>query len=324
MEIVTADIGGTNARFAIAEFDSGRVVRLSGSCVLKTSEHVSFEAAWATFAAQAGQPLPRLASIAVAGPASGETIRFTNNSWELRPRALKQTLALDQLMLINDFAAVAHAAAQLDEDCFRHVCGPQQPLPAKGVISVIGPGTGLGVSQIVRHASGYEVISTEGGHVSFAPVDATEDKILTRLRARFGRISVERVVSGPGLLSIHEALAAMEGVSPAFADDSSLWRAATTSADPRAVAALERFCLCYGAVVGDIALAQGARAVVLAGDLSARIVEHLRQPGFTGRFAAKGRFQMMMESLPVSLITHPQPGLFGAAAAFATDLDGGR
>lgn len=316
MEIVTADIGGTHARFATATLENGRVTALASELVLKTAQYASLQTAWEAYGAHVGRPLPRAAGVAVACPIQGDVLKFTNSPWIIRVSALKQQLGLDDLTLVNDFAAVGHAVANLEDAHFRHVCGPQAPLPIDGVISVVGPGTGLGVSQIVRHRSGYEVISTEGGHISFAPFDRLEDQILSHLRQRYLRVSAERLISGPGLANLYAALAAIEQRPAHITNDKSLWDAALSGEDTLAAAALERFCLCLGVFAGDVALAQGASAVVIAGGLGLRIADLLATSGFPQRFVAKGRFESMMSAMPVKLITHPQPGLFGAAAAF--------
>ena len=159
----------------------------------------------------------------------------------------------------------------------------------------------------------------EGGHIDYAPLDGIEDAILARLRKRFRRVSVERVVSGPGLANIYEGLAAIEGRSVHVGDDKALWTTALAGKDSLAVAALDRFCMTLGSVAGDIALAQGASAVVIAGGLGLRLIEVLPRSGFASRFTAKGRFERMMSSIPVKGITYPHPGLFGAAAAFAKE-----
>lgn len=316
MEIVAADIGGTNARFALAEIDEARVVSITEPAVSKTAAHSSLQAAWNAFAAQVGRPLPRHASIAIAAPLHGDLLKLTNSPWVIRVSELKRVLKLDELVILNDFAAMAHAVAQLDEDLLRHVCGADEPLPREGVISVVGPGTGLGVAQLVRRENSYEVLSTEGGHIGFAPFDKIEDRILDHLRRRYPRVSVERIVSGPGMLNIYEALAAIEGAPPRFNDDKALWTAALAGEDALAEDALERFCLCFGVLAGDMALAHGARAVAIASGLSLRLGDRLARSGFSQRFAAKGRFESVMQSMPVRRVTHPQPGLYGAAAAF--------
>ncbi|HWU92572.1 MAG TPA: glucokinase, partial [Sphingomicrobium sp.] len=176
-----------------------------------------------------------------------------------------------------------------------------------------------GVAILHKQGGSYEVIETEGGHVDFAPLDSLEDKILQQLRKNFRRVSDERLVAGRGLWNIYEALGAIEGLQLTFHDDKELWAAALDYRDSLANAALDRFCLSLGAVSGDMALAQGASAVVIAGGLGQRLVEHLPRSGFRDRFIAKGRFERRMDEMPVKLITHPQPGLFGAAAAFARE-----
>jgi glucokinase len=214
---------------------------------------------------------------------------------------------------------VAHAVATLGDEHFRHLCGPERPLPEQGVISIVGPGTGLGVAALLRKTGSYEVIETEGGHVDFAPLDVLEDRILTELRRNFRRVSVERIASGRGLWNLYEALGAIEGQSLAFHAEKELWTAALAESDSLANAALDRLCLSLGSVAGDMALAQGAVAVVIAGGVGLRLANFLPKSGFQDRFIAKGRFERRMDEMPVKLITHPQPGLIGAAAAFAKE-----
>jgi glucokinase len=316
-EIVAADIGGTHARFAIAEVQDGRVAALGEAITLKTAEHASLQTAWEDFGSQLGRPLPQAAGIAVAGPIDGEVLKLTNNPWVIRPARIPEKLGAERFALVNDFGAVAHAVAQLDDSHLRHVCGLERPLPREGIISIVGPGTGLGVAQLFRRDGHYHVIETEGGHIDFAPLDSIEDRILNELRCRYRRVSVERVVSGLGLANIYEVLAGIESRAVEHRDQRALWSAALGNEDSLAAAALDRFCLALGAVAGDIALAQGASAVVIAGGLGLRLADRLPRSGFRDRFIAKGRFERRMDDMPVKLITHPQPGLFGAAAAFA-------
>ena len=318
-DIVAVDIGGTNARFALAKVDKGRVVSLEPEVVLKCAEYASLQTAWESFAAGVGEPLPRAAAIAVACPVTGEVLHLTNNPWIIRPGMIAEKLGLDRFTLVNDFGAVGHAVAQLGPQHFRRICGPDTPLAQSNVVSVLGPGTGLGVAMLVRGKAGAQVIPTEGGHIDFAPLDAIEDAILSRLRQKFRRVSVERIVAGPGLANIYGALAEIEGRAIATLDDKVLWPQTLAGEDSLAVAALDRFCMSLGSVAGDIALAQGAEAVVIGGGVGLRIGDHLPRSGFADRFCAKGRFEQRMQDIAVHLITHPQPGLFGAAAAFAVE-----
>jgi glucokinase len=315
-EIVVADIGGTHARFALARIAGGRVVALGEATTLKVADHPDLPAAWRAFAARLGREPPPRACFAVACPVRGEVLKFTNSPWVFRPAALAGEIGIDELVLVNDFGAVAHAVAQSAPQDLIHIAGPRRPPPRPGIVSIVGPGTGLGVALLLLDREGHRVVETEGGHAEFAPLDDFEEALSHRLRRAFGRVSVERVVSGPGLAQIRAALPLAED-APVFADDGALWAAAISGADPLARAALERFCLCLGAVAGDIALTHGANALVLAGGLPPRIMDFLRGPGFAQRLVAKGRYAGMMADLPVWLIAHEQPGLFGAAAAFA-------
>lgn len=315
--IVTVDIGGTHARFAIAEVAGGRCIALGEAVTLHTKDHASFQTAWEDFAERQGGSLPRGVAIAIAGPTRGEVIRFTNNPWIIRRALVGEKLGVDRWVLVNDFEAVGHAVAQAEAGYFETLCGPDVALPDSGTISVIGPGTGLGVAQIWRDGAEYRVQATEGGHIDFAPLDSIEDAILARLRKCHRRVSIERIVSGPSIVDIYETLAEMEGRAVTPLDDRTIWTNGTSGADSLAAAAVDRFCLSLGSVAGDLALAQGASGVVIAGGLGLRIKDSLIKSSFPERFVEKGRFEGFMSALPVKLITHPQPGLFGAAAAFA-------
>jgi len=324
-DVVVVDIGGTHARFAIARIAGDGTISLDEPETLHTADHASFQTAWEAFRARKGGALPAAVSMAIAGPVGSPgnpnpVIRFTNNPWIIRPALIPEKLGVERFTLVNDFAAVAHAVGRADDSQFLHLAGPEQPLGREGTISVIGPGTGLGVAHLWRSGTQYRVQATEGGHIDFAPLDSIEDAILARLRSRHNRVSVERVVAGPGIVDIYQALAALEGRSVQERDAIDIWTLGTSGEDSLAAAAVDRFCLSLGSVAGDLALAQGGFAgVVIAGGLGYRIRDTLLASGFAARFKAKGRFESLMDSIPVKLIVHPQPGLFGAAAAFASE-----
>jgi len=318
-EIVAADIGGTHVRFAIAEVADGKVVKLGNAVTLETADYASLQRAWAAFADQADRPLPDAVAISFAGPVHGEELKLTNNPWVIRPAQIPETIGVKHWMLINDFSAIGHATVHLGADNLTHLCGPDVPLPTDGVISVIGPGTGLGVAHVFRHDGRYQVNETEGGHTDFAPLDALEDRIVAQLRKRYRRVSTERVVSGPGLNNIYEVLCGLEGGAHRSYEDAELWTAALGGTDALAAAALDRFCQSLGSVAGDITLAQGGSGVVIAGGIGLRLINVLGRSGFPQRFIAKGRFERFMAKIPVKMMTHPQPGLLGAAAAFAME-----
>ena len=318
-KIAVADVGGTHARFAMAEIEGGRVVSLSEPVKLKTADHGSFQLAWEEFGRRDKIDLPDELALSFAGPVGGEVLKLTNNPWVIRPALMEERLGVRRFTIVNDFGAVAYAVATLPDEDFQRICGPDVPLPRLGVVSIVGPGTGLGVAALLHKEDGYDVIETEGGHVDFAPLDKLEDQILNELRRNFRRVSVERIASGRGLWNLYEALAAIESKPTTFHDDRELWTAALEGNDSLANAALDRFCLTLGSVAGDMALAQGANSVVIAGGIGLRVADYLPRSGFCDRFIAKGRFERRMDEMPVKLITYPEPGLYGAAAAFAKE-----
>ena len=317
-ELVAADIGGTHARFAIAQIESGRVLRLGKALTFETAKYAGLADAWQAFARHVGRPLPPAAALAFAFPVEEDLPQLTNIAWTIDTATLPQTLGIDRHVVLNDFVAVGYAAATLAPSHFLHVAGPDIRLPESGVISVVGPGTGLGVGMVIRRDSHYQVIASEGGNMDFSPHDELDDRLMAALRRRYGHVSAERVISGPGLRQIYAVIADVEAP---YDDDRALWHVALKGDDLQAAAALERFCLCLGAFAGNIALAHGASALVLAGGLGLRLRDYLPASGFAESLAAKGEYRSMLERLPVKLITHPEAGLYGAAAAFAARFE---
>jgi glucokinase len=311
MKIVAADIGGTHARFALAEIAGGARPALGPMRKYRTREFEGLGAAWAQFERDAG-PLPRAAAIAVAAPIEGDILTFMNSDWRIGRHGLADELEVDQLTLLNDFGAVAHAIS-LMEECDLAAITRSGELPALGVTSVIGPGTGLGVA-ILDRRQGVHIIETEAAHIGFCPLDPEEEIVARALTDRYGRASVERVVSGPGLIDIHRALGGRGEWDATNAGE--LWDSAIEGRDPVAVRALALLVRCLGAAAGDIALAHGAMGVAITGSLAGRILPLLRAPDFAARFTAKGRYRERMERTPVRLLTYEEPGLLGAAIAF--------
>ena len=314
---VAVDIGGTHARFALAELRAGERPALGQMRKYRTADHPGLASAWAAFARDCGSTLPAAASIAIAGPVEGELIRFTNNPWIIRPAAIGDELGLDHdPLLLNDFAAMAAGVGVMDDSEFDHIAGPDGVWPNAGVTTVIGPGTGLGVAQLLRNDGRNIVIATEGGHLDFAALDGFEEALLRRLRAQHGRVSTERIGSGPALAAIRETIAAIAGAAIVPMDDAALWQVAIDGSDMLAAQALDRLVMALGSIAGDLALAHGANAVAVTGGLANRIRDRLAGPLFHDRFRAKGRFTRRMADIPIRLAKHPEPGLLGAAAAY--------
>ncbi len=317
IEIVAADIGGTNARFARARLDAAGIPTLGTVRKYKVADHPSLVACWRAFADDEGGALPDRAAIAFAAPIAREVIKLTNSSWVIRPATLAQDLGIASVRLVNDFEAVAHAVARLPQDNLELLFGPDEPFPANGAVTIVGPGTGLGVALIAFDEGRPHIMATEGGHMDFAPLDPLEGQILAALRQDYLRVSAERIVSGPGLNNLYKALASISQEPVRLMSDAELWQEALDTAAGPARVALERLCLAYGSVAGDVALAHGPHHVVLAGGLTQRMRPFLvEQSGFHDRFTAKGRYEALMRTIPIRLATHPEIGLFGAAAAY--------
>jgi glucokinase len=312
MRIVAGDIGGTHARFALADLETGRRPRLGEMRKYRTRELAGLGEAWARFERDSGGALPGAASLAVAAPIEGDVLTFMNSHWRIDRHDLKAELGLDKLLLLNDFGAVAHTVSVTPGDEFAAICGPGD-LPERGIASVIGPGTGLGVS-ILDRRNGVAVIETEASHIGFSPLDPEEEELADLLTARYGRASVERVVSGPGLIDIYLFLGG--GEAPAANQAGQLWDSAISGADPLAERALSILVRAFGAAAGDIALAHGAMGVAITGSLAHRIRHLLTSPAFEARFTAKGRYRDRMQRTPVRLLSFQEPGLLGAAIAF--------
>lgn len=314
--LLVGDIGGTNARFALARQADGRPV---------LDHHDSFPAAdYPTFldgvrAFIDGCPVkPTGGVIAVAGPVADGRIDLTNSPWRVSEDELA-TLGLNPVRLINDFEALAWGAPVIPDAELASLGGPAEGDP-HAAIAVLGPGTGFGVSALVRDVSGTAVaMPSEGGHACFAPGDAIEDEVLRILRRRYDRVSIERLICGPGLLNMHRALAEIDGRESHIDDPAEI--TATALADPNSPcgATLARFCAILGAVAGDIALTTGARGgVYIAGGIAPRILPFLKASPFRERFERKGRFQPYMAAIPTQVILHKHAALLGAArVAFA-------
>lgn len=317
-----ADVGGTNARFALTD-PASPTPSLLQSRSLCSAEFASLQHAAEHYLASVGVQ-PRRAAIAVACPADADEIRLTNRAWSFSRRELQQTLGLDELRILNDFGAVAWGVPAL-QPSDRITLHGQEAAPLRRPITVLGPGTGLGVALLVGgEEHGWHVVETEGGHVSYAPIGDEEQTIARWMTARFGRASNERMLCGAGLAHIDAVLrgdGAATGRPPVLREPADIVAAALEGHDVAARRALARFCAVLGSVAGDAALIHGARTVIIAGGMVPRFVPFLRSSAFRERFLAKGRFAAYLESVAIHVITHPNPGLLGAAVALRRPAD---
>ncbi|HEY1448095.1 MAG TPA: glucokinase [Caulobacteraceae bacterium] len=311
---LAGDIGGTNARFALAGRDQGGAVVTAFRQSMSNADYPGLEACVRAYLDGLGAaPAPTMAAFGVASPIAGDEVRLTNRDWSFSIAGLRRRFGWSRFEVVNDFAALGHALPGLTVQDWRPLKGPAWPSTLPPVVSLVGPGTGFGVGVVLRGAAETLVVPTEGGHTSFAPLDALELEILRVMLRRFPRVSNERILSGPGLENLYAALAEIRGRPPAPPEAPAIREAALAGSDRLAVEAVERFCLVLGGVMGDIALVQGAGAVAIGGGVAARMVDFLDTALVRARFEAKGRAQAVMEAIPIALIVHPEPALLGAA-----------
>lgn len=314
---VVGDIGGTNARFALADFTAPTQPKLHDELHLSSADFATLEDALAAYLDRVGvSERPSAAVLAVAGPVMHGEVKLTNLSWHTSETAIVQ-LGFAHARLINDFRALAASADALgDEDL--ELIGPALPRAANRSIAIVGAGTGFGQAALVREPGNAIALAGEGGHIGFSPEDEVEIEILKQLMRRFGRVSIERIVSGPGLINLYAALCEIEGCKARF-DDPHQIMAAAKDDDPRARDAVERFCAIFGAAAGDIALTFGARGgVLIAGGLSQAMGPFLKTGSFRARFEGKGRLAHLVREIPTYRIVTNNAALVGCARIAAS------
>jgi len=307
--VLLGDIGGTNARFAV--LIGGELAEVEQVMV---ADHPSFGAAIATFLARQ-QPRPDIgaAVLAIAGPVRGEFCAITNSPWMIDAVELCATFGLTTVQLINDFEAVARSLPRLREaDLFPLGEGKAH---AGEPMLVLGPGTGFGAAALIDPNGRAIPVATEAGHATLPSASAREDAIIDHLRQRFGHVSVERVISGPGLANLYETIASLDDAPIPKRDQNEITEAAIAGSCATSRMALETFCAMLGTVAGNLALGFGALGgVYIAGGIAPRIAAFLAQSEFRKRFEAKGRFRSYLAAVPTSIIVHPHPTFVGLKA----------
>lgn len=308
---LVGDIGGTNARFALVRTGEFKPQAIE---VLACGDYDNLDAAIADYLQRCGVGDVQEACLAVASPVRGTQVRMTNNHWRFDSEEVRQQFGWRTFKVINDFTAMALGVPHVAEDHLIHVCGgPGDPRRPR---LVIGPGTGLGVSGLVPIQHGWAPLMTEGGHVDFAPTDDTEMAILRILKARFGRVSVERILCGQGLLNLYQAHAEIQGVAAPLDAPEKITAAALDSSDALARHTLRHFCELLGRTAGNAALTLGSLGgVYLCGGIVPRFVDFFLESPFQNGFEDKGRMRPLMESTPVYVVMETYTGLLGAAEA---------
>ena len=311
---LVADIGGTNARFGRAHQRTGE---LSDIHYYSVAEYPAFIDALSHYLADiknadVWHESPDRTCLAVACAVDQAELKFTNSPWQISRRELAQLLASDAIDIINDFAGVAYAIPHLNDNDWVQVGGHQPQ--AEAPIAILGAGTGLGMSTLVPVNNGYAVVEGEGGHVDFSPVEAREIEVLKVLKQHYSRVSVERVLSGKGIVNLYSALAEINGQPPRHNNAAAIVQAAVDGAEPLAVSALAMFCEILGSVAGNLALINGAKGgVFIAGGIVPRFLPFFEASGFRNRFQKKGRFEDYLHPIPVKVVVKENLGLLGAA-----------
>lgn len=312
--VLVADIGGTNARFALADAVTHAI---TGTENFRAEDFETIADAAHAFLEATGEK-PKAACFAVAGPVgapdSDDEITFTNSHWKFRPEEIRKALNLKRFLPVNDFYALASSIHHLPGDYFIPV-KPGEGDPSAPTL-VIGPGTGLGQALIVPFGDKWRVVSTEGGHVSFAPRTDEEIAVLQFIAREHPRVSVERLLSGRGLVNIHRALCSLSDTQRISLRADEITAAAIEGKYPIAVKAVDMFCAVLGRVAGDAVLATGARGgVVLGGGILPKIRDIFLKSTFIDRFLDKGRMADYVATPPVRMIVKEGAALIGAAAA---------
>ena len=311
---LVGDIGGTNARFAYVTPESASPLPLAK---YRVADFASFTDVLAHLTADwqaQGLPTsgPSQTCLAVAAPPHLNTISFTNSPWRFDRALLSEHLGNSGIEIINDFAAIARALPALTASDVEQI-GAGESKSQKPMVA-LGPGTGTGVATVVFDERGRSVVlEGEGGHVDFAPITDMEFELLKRLRARFGRVSIERLLCGAGIVNIYQALAEIRGQHAEFEAPGDIGEAAQQG-NPIANEAMAMFFAVLGSSAGNLALTAGAMGgVFIAGGIAPRYIDLLRRSDFRARFLAKGRFADYTTNIGTYVITHEDPGLLGAA-----------
>jgi glucokinase len=311
-QVLVGDVGGTHARFAIVDTTTSPY-SVSQRLELGDDTFKSFGEALKTYLERAGASRPDAAALAVAGPVTDGRVKFTNRGWEMSEDELRSA-GFAQALLINDFAALAFVLPELKGEQLRTI-GPEQAGLHGAPVTVLGAGTGFGVACLARYRGRSVPVATEGGHISWAPRGETQMAVLRILGRRFGHVSVERILSGPGQENVYAALEEIAGRRPAALSAEEITKGAEEG-DAACRAALDLFCSVYGAVAGDFALAHGARGgVFIAGGIAAKIQTYLQKSDFRTAFETKGRLSYFVQPIPTRLILEKDAAFLGAAYA---------
>jgi len=309
-----ADIGGTNARFALLNGDD-----VDDEQVLACDDYPTLVAAVDHYLeqvnAKSGPRRPKEAAMAIAGPITGDHIRMTNHVWQFSAAETRRQLGLSRLIFLNDFTALAMALRHLPPKELEPIGGGRPVLGA--TIALLGPGTGLGVSGLVPAGEHWIPLQGEGGHVTLAVMNEREIAVLAQLRQRFSHVSAERVLSGPGLVNLYDGICAVEGIVPDVVTPKDVTERALSGSCRLSLETVSMFCALLGTMSGNLVLTLGAvGGLYIGGGIVPQLGDFFRNSAFRDRFEDKGRYADYLADVPIYVIRTPLPAFIGLARSF--------
>ena len=307
-----ADIGGTNARFALLHSTGG----IDTIKILPCTNYPTLSDAISAYLVDLNEPKPEQAAIAVATPVETDHVKFTNHVWSFSIAQTRADLNFSRLTVLNDFTALALALPHLTPDQ-RYQIGTGIP-QTESPIALIGPGTGLGVSGLIWAGSGWVSLQSEGGHVTYGAATPRESEILAIMGQRFNHVSAERLMAGPGWVNVYHAIAELSGAEPQPLTPAEITTRGLAGTCPLCVEVLETFCGMLGTAAGNLVLTLGAKGgVYIGGGIVPKLGDFFERSAFRQRFEHRGRFSDYLKAVPSYVITAPYPALLGAAQAFS-------
>lgn len=309
-----ADIGGTNARFALLNGGEPQDEQVL-ACADYPDFHSAVEQYLTQVGANSGRKRPREAAVAIAGPITGDIIRMTNHVWQFSAARVRQQLGLSRMIFLNDFTALAMAVRHLPANELEPI-GGGRPV-ANAAIGIIGPGTGLGVSGLIPSGEHWIPLQGEGGHVTLSVMNEREIAVLTQLHQRFSHVSAERVISGPGLVNLYEALCAIDRIVPDSLAPKEITRRAAEASCKHCMEAVSMFCALFGTLCGNLVLTLGAvGGLYIGGGVVPHFGRLFNSSPFRDRFEDKGRYVEYLAAVPVYVIKSALPAFVGLTRSF--------
>ena len=312
-----ADIGGTNARFALVNDPESQPFEAR---TLRCADYDTLVDATEAYLKQVNYSRPQHAAFSIATPVAGDYLEMTNHVWRFSIRQTRRLLSFESLKVLNDYTALALALPHFRANDCLQIGGKQSPQGA--VLAVLGPGTGLGVSAVSKAGHLWMPLQGEGGHVSYGPLDEREAGVISIIRRKLSHVSAESLASGPGLSLLYQSIAILDGISVEPTEPEKITAMAIQKSSEIAEETVSMFCSILGTVAGNLALTLGARGgVFIGGGIVPQLGEYFSQSLFRSRFENHGRFTPYLQKIPTYVIHSKYPALRGATIALSEDYN---